>query len=371
MMRSVIVLVLLTLGGAWSLDADAHATSTSYLEARPAREGQDLVLRWDVAAIDLATVLDVDRNADGSLTWGEVAQSEEAIRKTLEAGIAVARGGKACDVRATDVAIAMRTDEPFVSIALSAACASGGSVQIEPYLLWSRDPSQRLLLRADLGGSTFNAALAPGASVWQQPAAASALSAFTHFVGQGFWHVLIGYDHIVFVLLLLLPAVLTARREGWAGTADVRAVIADIVRIVTAFTIAHSITLGLAATGTLVPPAKPIEIGIAATIVATGLANLFPALHRSRLPLAFLFGLVHGFGFANALGELEEGGTGLVPLLGGFNVGVELAQLALVALALPLLLTVRSTDWYSRRAMPSVSCILAGIGVWWLIARLA
>ena len=107
-----------------------------------------------------------------------------------------------------------------------------------------------------------------------------------------------------------------------------RDVARDIVTIITAFTIAHSTTLALAVTGTVHVPTQPIEVAIAASIAVAGGINLLPRLSRLRLPLAFGFGFVHGFGFANALSEIDASGTALLPLLAGFNIGVEMAQLA-------------------------------------------
>jgi hypothetical protein len=103
--------------------------------------------------------------------------------------------------------------------------------------------------------------------------------------------------------------------------------------------------------------------------VAAGI-NLLPRLSRLRLPLAFGFGFVHGFGFANALGEIDAGGTTLLPLLAGFNIGVEIAQLTIVALVLPLIFVARGTRWYANRVMPLSSCALGAAGVVWLLQRI-
>jgi hypothetical protein len=187
---------------------------------------------------------------------------------------------------------------------------------------------------------------------------------------EGIWHVLIGYDHIAFILLLLLPSVLKSVDGRWQGAEGAAPVTRDIVTIVTAFTVAHSTTLALAVTGTVVLPSQPVEVAIAASIAAAGALNLMPRLSRWRLALAFGFGLVHGFGFANVLGELDAGGSGLLPLLAGFNIGVELAQLGIVAGVLPLIYLARQKRWYSGGVLPLGSCALGAAGVVWLIQRL-
>ena len=117
-------------------------------------------------------------------------------------------------------------------------------------------------------------------------------------------------------------------------------------------------------------PTQPIEGAIAASIAVAAAINLLPRLSRLRLPLAFGFGLVHGFGFANALGELDATGTGLLPLLAGFNIGVEIAQLSIVSVVLPLIYMARGTRWYATGVMPLGSCVLGGAGLFWLFQRL-
>jgi hypothetical protein len=183
--------------------------------------------------------------------------------------------------------------------------------------------------------------------------------------------VAIGYDHIAFVLLLLLPSVLRPIDGRWQGATRLPQVAREIVTIVTAFTVAHSITLALAVTGTLRLPVRPIEIAIAASIAIAAAINLFPRLSRVRLPLAFGFGFVHGFGFANALAEIDASGTALLPLLAGFNIGVEVAQLGIVAIVLPLIYCARGTRWYSAGVMPLGSCALGAAGLVWLAQRVA
>jgi hypothetical protein len=163
--------------------------------------------------------------------------------------------------------------------------------------------------------------------------------------------------------------VLRSNGTSWQATSKFRDTAADLFRIITAFTLAHSATLALAATGTVHLPVRPVEIAIAASIVIAGLMNLLPAAARLRLALAFGFGLVHGLGFANALEEIGSAGTHLVPTLAGFNIGVELAQLSLVALVLPWLYRARTSPFYYSRFMPATSLVAAMAGAAWLVAR--
>jgi hypothetical protein len=144
----------------------------------------------------------------------------------------------------------------------------------------------------------------------------------------------------------------------------------EIFTIVTAFTIAHSITLALVATGTVKLPSRPIEAAIAASIALAAALNLFPRLSYLRLGLAFGFGFVHGFGFANALAEIDASGVSLLPLLAGFNIGVEIAQLSIVGVVLPLIFFARQARWYSGGVLPLASCALGAAGLVWLGQRI-
>jgi HupE / UreJ protein len=182
----------------------------------------------------------------------------------------------------------------------------------------------------------------------------TAATGWFDFVKLGIEHILTGYDHLLFLVALLATA-----RGVWS-----------VVRIVTAFTLAHSVTLSVAALGVVTIPDRIIEPLIATTIVWVALENLFAAEpDRRRWIWSFAFGLVHGFGFASALGELGLKGAALVRGLVGFNVGVEIGQLLFVAAFLPALM------WLARgraaRLAPRIaSFTVAVIGTYWLIERI-
>ncbi len=324
--------------------AEAHATSTSYLVADGSGEG-DVHLTWGVAVADINWALGLDADGDGRITWGEIDARGEEIAAFVAQHVDMTRGAVACDIRFNDLAIAAYAAEPHLSLGFRASCAGAGPLALSADLFFDTDPTQRTLIDIATPAGQFTSVLSPQSRRWVEPAKPSALATFITFVGQGLLHVWIGYDHIAFLILLLLPGVLRSTGSGWLGVNTFRDTAGDLFRIVTAFTLAHSVTLGLAATGTVQVPVRPIEIAIAASIVVAGALNLFPAAARARLALAFGFGLIHGFGFANALAELGAGGTRLVPTLAGFNVGVELAQLSLVVLVLPLLFRARNSSF--------------------------
>jgi hypothetical protein len=139
---------------------------------------------------------------------------------------------------------------------------------------------------------------------------------------------------------------------------------------VTAFTLAHSITLSLAALGWITPASRWIEAAIAASVLLAALNNLLPVVNKRLWVMGFAFGLIHGFGFAGALSELGLPTGARLQALVGFNLGVEIGQLAVVAMVLPLLFVMRTKPWYAKICMPLASLVIACLAVWWLYLRL-
>jgi hypothetical protein len=142
-----------------------------------------------------------------------------------------------------------------------------------------------------------------------------------------------------------------------------------VLKVVTAFTLAHSITLTLAALGVVSLPSRVVESVIAASVVLAALDNLWGRLERRRWAMAFAFGLVHGFGFASVLADLGLPQDALVLALVGFNVGVELGQLAIVLVFLPVAFALRATAFYQVGVLKGGSIVIALLAAWWFAER--
>lgn len=176
------------------------------------------------------------------------------------------------------------------------------------------------------------------------------------FLVLGVEHILTGYDHLAFLLALLLGGD-SLRRNA---------------KIITSFTVAHSLTLALATFGLINIPPAIVEPVIAASIVFVGLENLFRRRVAARWLVTFGFGLVHGLGFASALRELGIGGLGVraaIPLF-SFNLGVELAQLAMAALILPLVWKLKQRPSFALKHVPALSLLITFAGVYWFLVRI-
>ena len=195
---------------------------------------------------------------------------------------------------------------------------------------------------------------------------------------EGVHHILIGYDHLLFLLSLLLPSVWRrgrgtdpatgAPRTRWTPATALRPALAGVLKVVTAFTVAHSITLALSVFDVLDPPSRWVESVIAASVVLAALNNVWPVIAEARWKLTFVFGLVHGFGFASALKDAGLARGELVAPLVGFNLGVEIGQLCVVALVLPVAWSLRRTRAY-RGAFAGGSLAIAGVAGLWLVQR--
>jgi hydrogenase/urease accessory protein HupE len=182
-------------------------------------------------------------------------------------------------------------------------------------------------------------------------------SSVGRYLRLGFEHILIGYDHLLFL----------------AGLLVVCTRVRSMLAIITSFTVAHSITLALAATNVVSLPSRWAEAAIAASIVYVGLENLFCREEpRSRWVLTFVFGLIHGFGFAGVLREvgLGAGGTSIAGPLFAFNAGIELGQIAIAAIVLPAWWLAQKRWEPVRNSRMAISALIALAGAWWLVQRL-
>ena len=198
---------------------------------------------------------------------------------------------------------------------------------------------------------------------------AHTLSVFRQYLREGMWHIWIGFDHILFLTTLLLPAVLIYGKTGWLSQNNLRTALGDLVKVVTAFTIAHSVTLALAVLDIVTLPPRLVEAVIAASVLVAAVNNLRPVFPGSRWLMAFAFGLVHGFGFAGVLLDLGLPAEALSVSLLAFNLGVELGQLAIVILVFPIAALLRHTRLYRTWLLGGGSTVAALIAAIWIYER--
>jgi hypothetical protein len=187
----------------------------------------------------------------------------------------------------------------------------------------------------------------------------------------GIAHIWSGADHMLFLLALLMTSVLERTDSGWVPRGHLRPALVDVAKIVTGFTLTHSITLSLAALGLLRPAARLIEPAIAASVAIAALDNLRPLLGGRKWLIASTLGLLHGFGFASALNELALPQEALIVVLVGFAMGVETGQAIFVLGFVPVAFTLRKTRFYQRWIVHGGSLVIALLALVWMVERAA
>jgi hypothetical protein len=345
--------------------ASAHKASDSYLSLMRTAEGW--TGRWDIALRDLDYALELDANADGAITWGELSAARPAILDYAYSRLGATAGDAPCAPASSNFQVDRHSDGAYAVLTFTLAC-TGVPLVVDYGLLFDLDPTHRGLLRAEQGGGTETAVFSPERRRIEI-GSTSRLSTLRQYWNEGVWHIWLGFDHVLFLLALLLPAVLAREAGGWRQVTSFRAALLDVAAVVTAFTLAHSLTLTLAVLGIVSVPSRLVESVIAATVLAAALNNLFPVVSRRRAIVAFVLGLVHGLGFANVLVDLGLPRDALAVALFGFNLGVETGQLAIVSVFLPLAFTLRGGWFYRRVALQSGSAIVALVAAIWLLER--
>ena len=365
--------------------ARAHKPSDSYLTITLANGA--ITGRWDIALRDLDFAIGLDADGDGAITWGEVRARHAEIAAYALARLAIrsdAAEGPSCTIEVGSQAIDDHTDGSYSVLPLTVHCPTLPTLQtlqtlqtvpkrltIDYRLFADLDPQHRGLLNLQAGGVARSAVLGPQAPLQSfDLKEASRLTQFLDYLRDGVWHIWIGFDHILFLLSLLLPAVLVWHVRQWRAAETFGAAFWSVVRVVTAFTAAHSITLTLATLGYVSLPSRWVESAIAASVVLAALNNVWPVFHGRRWMVAFGFGLIHGFGFASVLVDLGLPRNALALALVGFNLGVECGQLAIVAVFLPLAFSLRRSWFYRRLVMIGGSLAIAMLAAVWLCERL-
>ncbi len=377
-----LILAAGALAAAGARPALAHKPSDSYLTVDVARGAG----RWDIAVRDLDDALGLDADGDGAVSWRDLRLREDDVARYTTERLTLGTQGGPCALAAGPLGLVEHTDGTYVSLPLAIACPPPRStLSVDYRLLFDVDAQHEgLLSLGPTGGSGAPPCLLTARDhVQTLDTGAAARVSLASFVGQGVRHIWGGFDHVLFLLALLVPAVLRRRAAApgaggpghpraarvWLPVAAIRPALSDVVKIVTAFTAAHSLTLSLAALDLARMPARITEPAIAASVVLAAVNNLRPLFGRDRWVVAFALGLLHGFGFSSVLTDTGLGGAALLPALAGFNLGVEIGQLAIVAAFVPPAFALRRTAFYRRVALSGGSLAITAVALVWFIER--
>jgi hypothetical protein len=350
--------------------AQAHKPSDSYLALRV--DGASASGQWDIALRDLEFAIGLDADGNGEITWGELKAKRKDVEAYAFARLNLRSDGKPCALNPSDLLVDEHSDGAYAVLRYGADCGAreAAAIEVEYRLFFDLDPTHRGLLRFERGGASQTAVLSPERPrLALQSGETSALKQFFDYFREGVWHIWIGFDHILFLLSLLLPSVLILQSRSWKPAERFRDTFWDVLKVVTSFTVAHSITLSLAALSVVSLPSRLVESTIALSVVLAALNNLKPLVAERRWAVAFAFGLIHGFGFASVLADLGLPQGTLLLALVGFNLGVEAGQLAIVGAFLPLAYALRGTWLYRRLVFTGGSAAIALVAAVWLAER--
>jgi hypothetical protein len=352
-----------------SSPASAHMTSYGFLKADLTEESVSGQLELAVRDLDITYKLDAD--ADGKVTLEELRSRETEIAALVFDKVSIGSRVEACTLAPGALSLDIRGGETYAIFAFTGRCEElGRLVRVGYDLMFDIDPQHRALVDFRRDDNSYSGVMTPDTKVIEFDLGTNNLRAIVlSYIQQGAHHIWIGYDHILFLVTLLLSAVLTRTGHKWLPVEDFSAAFWSTAKVVTAFTLAHSVTLSVAAFGLVELPSRLVESVIAASIVVAAINNLFPVVTKKLWVAAFVFGLMHGFGFASVLNEFGLPPDRKLTALLSFNVGVELGQLAIVVGVLPILVLARRSLAYTRVVMPVGSVVIALVATIWLVER--
>lgn len=331
----------------------AHKASDAYLQQKSSG-----AWAYSIALRDLDRAIDtLDANADRQLTWAEVQAALPAISQWVGQGITLRCKGPALPLMWAFDALEQRSDGVFVRLVAPASCALNDT-ELRYTAMQELDADHRAILIHASGAIVLQPS-----DAWRAASGQTSIWAtLGNFISLGIGHIGSGADHIAFVICLVLGIAL---RSQWR----------ELLLTITAFTVGHSITLISATFGWVGSPVW-VEPAIAASIGVAAAVNLLPErIHwlQSLWPkaaIAALFGLIHGLGFSGAMTEARVPDASLLWALAGFNLGVEIGQLLIIAAWGVIYFALHRWQGYKRWFVPALSWVLIGVSLFWLFDRL-
>ena len=367
MKRAIAIPIMLML--LFAQQAAAHISSSGFLVLHV--DGRRVSGSIEFALRDAELAVGIDANHDGKITWGELRGSEIRLSRYVAQHLVLSTPDSGCPLTFQPMQVNERVDGNYAWLPFTAQCAAAPRTLLVAYsLMEGLDPSHRGLLTLTSGNAAQTGVLGgSGAIATFSVDESSRWRAFVEYLQAGVEHIWGGIDHLLFLISLLLPAVLWRTKGHWEPVASARPAFFSILKVVTAFTLAHSITLTLAALDVVRLPSRLTESVIAASIIVAALNNIFPVVTESRARIAFAFGLLHGFGFASVLADMGlPNGARLLSLV-AFNLGIEAGQLAVVLVVMPVVYQLRAGRLYRNAVLPWGSAAIAGLAAVWLVQR--
>jgi HupE / UreJ protein len=373
--------------------AFAHRGSDAYLQVALNRQRVQIVVELSVR--DLDSVFAFAPAQETMVRWQDIDTQRSQLIEYVRAGVQVSGCVLEPNLADEDANSGRPQTQPYpversdgisLQFDIRFTCSENQSEshKLHYALIFERNAEHRALVTVRAGGEISNAG--PGVNLGEQisvldrktrelelvpEAPLSAWATLRSMLRDGFLHILNGPDHLAFLLVLLLPSVLLARRfsQRTEPQTSLRAVLVDVAKVVTAFTVAHSFTLSASALDLVVLPSQLVETTIALSVMLAAINNVSQKVAMHRWPIAFILGLIHGFGIAGTLDDASLRGSNKALALLGFNVGVELGQLACVAVLVPLLFALRKHRLYQPVVVVLGSLLIFVVATVWALER--
>ncbi len=356
----------------------AHFANQSYIFLRVYHDGMEG--RIELPAGDLDGVLSIDTDGDGALSEAEVSAAGARIEAYLDAHFSIAAEERRYDIRYVERAVRRIEIGDYV-VQVFQAESTGlipDVVTMRYSAILEAKPDHRggLVIEhnAKIGLEKNHVRMSflfgPGREEFDlRLLGENRLRQLARFVREGMWHIWRGFDHVLFLIALILPAVMVRRGHVWEPVDRFRPAVIHVVKVVTVFTVAHSITLSLAAFNVLELPTRLVESVIALSVLLVALNNLYPIFSDRTWLIVFAFGLFHGFGFASVLREIALNRQAKILSLFGFNIGVEIGQVILILAVFPVLYLLRRQTAYRPVGLTAASALISVAATWWFVSR--
>ena len=351
--------------------AQAHQSGNSYVQIESNQA--TLTMQLDFAIKDLNGLLQIPPAEQKEIKRDQLLLLQPALTAIVEKSLALEADGKPLSLAFKNQTVAIHNDGLYVrqNYVATALPAEANYLLVRYDFFNEQEKMARALFKLAVNGnetsSVFDARHAVQRFALRDVALIDTLFVFAR---EGALHIWSGPDHLLFLLCLLLPGLLLVSPAPIGRVVGLKPVATYVLKVVTAFTIAHSITLVAAAMDWIALPDRLIEAAIALSILIAALLNLTRDIKNHNWKLAFGFGLIHGMGFANGLRELGLSQSHFIETLLAFNFGVEIGQLVVVAIALLLVLPFMRHEGYAQRLLRWGSLLILGVAGFWLVERL-
>lgn len=370
----VLIVMLSVLAG----KANSHALEQSYLYLD--FNGEQLQGRFELTATDLNKALSLSLPEDGSLQVEDVTPLGARMARYFASRVDLAPDGvtTAMQFSAPDILDTRKAQYVLLPFTTAVAAREIAYIDVDYRVLFDVDPSHRgfLIVENDWETGTFNneagisLVFAPdGGSQRLDMSTSTVTHGFLEMVKLGVHHIWDGIDHLLFLLALLLPAVVTRRQGQWEPVENFGSALIHVVKVVTLFTVAHTVTLSAATLGAIDLSPRLVESVIAISITIAALDIFWPVFRGGIWWVVFAFGLFHGFGFASVLSSIGIPSQYMTLSLLAFNVGVELGQVAVVCAAFSLLYLTRRSSVYVPVFMKCGAAGLIVVSLYWFCER--